>query len=293
MRLLIAITGGFTTYLIVGSLFGTAPTFKRRHSREVKVSRLASWLTHVGSPLRPSQFVVASLAVGGSVWLGLSVAMGDVIAGFFPGLAASGFLAWTYERRRQQRLGETKEAWPDAIRHVLAFVRSGATVPMAVGSLATDGPPALREAFSGWADRARILGFAPALESIRTGLADPTADRVIEVLLIANEAGGELVTEVLSDLASEVGEDLRTERAIHAEGTTQRIEGWVVGVVPWALLVYLMGSQGEYRDFYQTGIGRTVIIGAGIWWSLGLTLLAYLRRNNQEPRVLVGTGPGQ
>ena len=91
---------------------------------------------------------------------------------------------------------------------------------------------------------------------------------------------------VLGDLANEITEDLRTDRAIRAEGTTQRIESWVVGVVPWLLLVYLTASQGAYRSFYQTGAGRLVVLGAGIWWAVGLVVLQAIKKRDVEARVL-------
>lgn len=291
MRLLIAGAGGFTAYLLAGLLLGVAPTFDRP-ARRPRPSRLATWLLQTGSPLTPPQFVAASAAIGLAAWLLLGFVTGDASVGFFPGVATSGYLAWSHQRRRKERMRAIVEAWPDAIRHLLAYVRSGATVPLAVGSLANEGPDALRAVFAGWDDRARLLGFVPALETVRGQLADPTSDRVIEVLIIAHEWGGELVTDVLSDLTDEVTEDLRTERTIRAEGTTQRIEGWVVGTVPWLLLVYLTASQGEYRAFYQTGQGRFVILAAGLWWAAGLAVLTTLKKQDLEPRVLVGSATG-
>jgi tight adherence protein B len=212
--------------------------------------------------------------------------MGEWFSSFFPAAACTGYLAWTYERRRRERLRDIAEAWPDAIRHLLSYVRSGSTIPLAVGALATHGPLPLRPVFEGWEERSRLLGFATALETVREQLADPTSDRVIEVLLIANEWGGELVVTVLSDLANEITEDLRTDTAIRAEGTTQRIESWVVGVVPWLLLIYLTASQGAYRTFYQTGTGRLVVLAAGIWWAIGLVVLRAIKKRDSEVRVL-------
>jgi tight adherence protein B len=269
----------------MGLFLGVAPTFER-HVRQTRPSRLHTWLTQAGSPLTPAQFASASAVIGAGAWLLLGFVMGDLLAGFFPGVATSGFLAWTYERRRRERLRSIVEAWPDAIRHLLAYLRSGSTIPLAVSALASEGPVPLRAVFAGWDERARLLGFAPALEMVREHLADPTSDRVIEVLLIAHEWGGELVVEVLADLADEVTEDLRTDRAIRAEGTTQRIEAWVVGIVPWLLLIYLTASQSEYRTFYQSGQGRFVILVAGLWWAGGLTVLRFLKKEDGEPRVL-------
>lgn len=285
MRLLIAAAGGFTAYLLTGLLVGSAPTFHRT-KRQAEEGKLQRWLSQVGSPLRPAQFLAASLGTGVVAWGVLAFVIGDPVGAFFPAVATSGYLAWTYERRRSDRLRAISEAWPDAIRHLLSYVRSGSTIPIAVAALATQGPQALREVFSGWGERARLLGFGPALETVREQLADPTSDRVIEVLLIAHEWGGELVAAVLSDLADEITEDLRTAKAIRAEGTTQRIESWVVGVVPWLLLLYLTGSQGAYRDFYRTGTGRLVVLAAGIWWGIGLLVLRALKKEDTEPRVL-------
>ena len=287
MRLLVALAGGFTAYLIVGLFLGVAPSFGRR-SRPRREAKLQRWLTQVGSPLTTGQFLAASVGTGLVAWLFLTFLLGDWLAGFFPAAASSGYLAWTYGRRRRERLGSIEEAWPDAIRHLLSYVRSGSTVPLAVSSLATQGPQALRPVFEGWSERARLLGFAPALESVREQLADPTSDRVIEVLLIAHQWGGELVATVLSDLADEITEDLRTGRAIRAEDTTQRIESWVVGIVPWLLLIYLTATQGPYRTYYQTGTGRLVMLIAGLWWGMGLIVLHTMKKQEPEPRVLGG-----
>jgi tight adherence protein B len=285
VRLVIALAGSFTAYLIAGLLLGVAPTFSRSRPRTRK-ARLRVWLNQVGSPLTPTQFIAASVGIGLAAWLVLALVMGEWFASFFPAAACSGLLAWTYERRRRERLRDIAESWPDAIRLLLSYVRSGSTVPKAVGALATQGPLPLRGVFDGWEERARLLGFASALELVREQLADATSDRVVEVLLIAHEWGGELVVKVLSDLANEVTEDLRTERVIKAEGTTQRIESWVVGVTPWLLLVYLTASQGAYRIFYQTGTGRLVVLVAALWWAVGLFVLGALKKRDAEVRVL-------
>lgn len=285
MRLLVALAGGYTAYLIVGLFLGVAPRFKRR-SRPRREAKLQRWLAQVGSPLTSAQFLGASLGIGVVAWIVLTFLLGDWLISFFPAAALSGYLAWTYERRRRERLRSIEEAWPDAIRHLLSYVRSGSTIPLAVSSLATQGPQALQPVFDGWSERSRLLGFAPALESVREQLADPTSDRVIEVLLIAHEWGGELVATVLADLADEITEDLRTRRAIRAEGTTQRMESWVVGIAPWLLLIYLTATQGPYRSFYQTGTGRFIILAAGLWWGMGLIVLSMMKKQEREPRVL-------
>ena len=187
MRMLIALAGGFTAYMIAALLLGTAPTFTRTARKRSR--RLAAWLGQVGSPLTPVQFVAASAAIGLAAWAALALFMGEWFTSFFPAAACTGYLAWTYERRRRERLREISEAWPDAIRLLLSYVRSGSTVPAAVGALSAQGPAPLRSVLEGWDERSRLLGFATALEMVRQQLADPASDRVIEVLLIDRRVG--------------------------------------------------------------------------------------------------------
>ncbi len=60
----------------------------------------------------------------------------------------------------------------------------------------------------------------------------------------------------------------------------------MVGVAPWLLLIYLTVSQGPYRAYYQTGAGRVIVAGAGLWWAIGLAVLRILKKQEAEPRVL-------
>ena len=156
MRLLIAGSAGLGVFALTAAMFGIR-VFTRRPRTE-KTSPIATWLIQVGSPLSVSQFVAASVGLGAFVWFVGSALLGDPVAAFFPSIATSGLIAWTYNRRRQQRLTEIRDAWPDAIRQILAYVRSGATIPMAVSSLAETGPAPLRPPIGSHQPRRLDLG---------------------------------------------------------------------------------------------------------------------------------------
>ena len=132
MRLLIAAAGGLTAYLLIGLFLGVAPTFQRQ-ARPRRNGRMRRWLAQVGSPLTPAQFVAASTCIGLAAWVVLAFLMGEWFSSFFPASGVSGYLAWSFERRRRERLRSIEEAWPDAIRHLLSYVRSGSTIPLASG----------------------------------------------------------------------------------------------------------------------------------------------------------------
>ena len=191
-----------------------------------------------------------------------------------------------FARVRTRRLSEVRRAWPDGIRDLVGGVSSGMSVQRAVENLARSGPAPLREAFSRFPMLARTLGVVPALESIKEDLADPTSDRVIEVLMIAHERGGVLIPEILRDLADSTSMDLAATEEEQTEALEQRINSRVVFMLPWLVLVALTIRPGPFRAFYSSPAGILVVaIGAGL--SLfGMALISRLSRPQEEPRVL-------
>jgi tight adherence protein B len=173
----------------------------------------------------------------------------------------------------------------------VSSVRAGSTVSLAIEELARTGPEPLREAFARFPGLAVVMGPAPALESIRHRLADATADRVIEVLIVALEVGGGVVANVLEDLAVAVGEDLRTVEEIRTAGLEQRLNARIVFAVPWAVLVLLTARPGAYREFYASPPGTVVTIAAALLSGAALLVVSRLGREPLERRVLAGDGP--
>ena len=95
--------------------------------------------------------------------------------------------------------------------------RPGNSLTQAVTSLAETGPLAMRVAFARFPQLARVLGTGPALELMKEDLADPTSDRVLEVLILAQERGGAIVRDILDDLV-----DATTKRSQAARRARDR-----------------------------------------------------------------------
>jgi len=177
-------------------------------------------------------------------------------------------------------------AWPDGLRDLLASIGSGRSLTQAVNALAATGPPPLREAFSRFPELARVLGTAPALEIVKEELADPTSDRILEVLILAHERGGSIVRAILDDLVDATTKDLKLLDELETEGLEMRINARAVVVLPWFVLVALTVRPGAFRDFYQTGGGVATIIAAGLLSAIGVFFLDRLGRDPVEDRVL-------
>jgi tight adherence protein B len=194
-----------------------------------------------------------------------------------------------FSRARARRIRMVQEAWPDGLREILSSVRSGASLPTALESLAVFGPPPLREAFQGFGIYSRSLGVVPALETIRQDLADPTSDRVIEVLVVAYERGGSVVPEILTDLAEATTRDLWTMEEIRTETLEHKINARVVFVLPWLVLVAMTTRSGAFRDFYSTTAGILVALVGGVMSLTGIVIASRLGVIPAEPRVFGGS----
>jgi tight adherence protein B len=176
-------------------------------------------------------------------------------------------------------------AWPDGLRDIGASIAAGRSLTQAVNALAANGPPALREAFARFPDLSRMLGTGPALEVVKEELADPTSDRVIEILLLAHERGGPIVREILDDLVDATTRDLKLLDALETEGLEMRINARAVVVLPWLVLVALTARPGPFRDFYRSGGGFATLLIAAVLTLAGMLVLGRLGRDDEEQRV--------
>jgi tight adherence protein B len=180
---------------------------------------------------------------------------------------------------------EVQSAWPDGLRDLLASISAGRSLTQAVNSLAATGPLALREAFARFPDLARVLGTGPALELVKEELADPTSDRVIEVLLLAHERGGPIVRNILEDLVEATTSALKLLDALETEGLEMRINARAVVVLPWFVLVALTARPGPFRDFYRSSGGFATLLVAACLTAVGMFFLSRLGRDEDEGRV--------
>jgi tight adherence protein B len=291
--LLASLAVGVVTYLAAGLLTGYTQALGRRaHGRRRARAGRQAWLLQAGTELSAGQFVGGSLAAAAAAFVLVALVTGDPIVAVVPA-AAVGFLprAW-FGYRRVKRLAELQQAWPDGLRHVIGAIQSGMSLNQSIASLASSGPEPLRLAFDRFALRARMLGVPAALELIKEQLADPTSDRVIEVLLLAHERGGRIVTAVLQDLADATAKDLKTAEEIASDRLEPKINGWAVFALPWVVLVALCATPGPIRRFYATPAGAVVIAVAAAMSIAGLLIVRRLSRDPAEERVFVDPASG-
>jgi tight adherence protein B len=292
VTLLAAAATGLAVYLAARAIAGVPVTLPRRRRPAGQLSQAQLWLVQAGLRVTPRQFWVASALIGSGVFAGVVLLTGTPAVALAPAFFALLAPRLYFARQRLRRLRAVAEAWPDGLRELVSSVAAGMSLPQALYGLARRGPAPLREAFGRFPLLVRILGVVPALEVIRSELADPTSDRVIEVLILAHERGGRVVIDVLRDLAEATTDDVKTSEEIATDALEQKLNARAVFVLPWVVLVALVAAPGHFRDFYQSATGVIVVAVAAVASFAGAALVGRLARDAVEPRVLSGHAPG-
>jgi tight adherence protein B len=256
-------------------------------------TRRAGWLKESGVDVTPGQFWLASLGAGLATYAVVFALTSLPVVSLMPSVVVATLPKAYFSRKRAKRLDDVQRAWPDGLRDLLASVRSGSSLPTAIEGLASFGPVPLREAFRGFPVYSRSLGVVPALEMIKSDLADPTSDRVIEVLILAYERGGAVVPEILADLAEATTKDLWTLEEIRTDALEQKLNSRIVFVLPWLVLVAMTARAGPFREFYASSMGVLVAVTGGVMSVVGVVIATKLGAQPTEPRVFVSARGGE
>lgn len=282
MRLLVALL----TALAVGGLVAAALGLLPRKLPRPRRSRSRQWLVQAGVSTTPFQFWAISLVAGIVTLATILLLTGSLAVAIVPSVLVGMLPRLYYGSQRRKRLGEIRQAWPDGLRDLVASISAGRSLARAIEDLAVSGPLPLRRMFASFSFLARSLGVVPALESIRDQVADPTTDRVIEVLIVAHERGGVIVPEILRDLAEATARDVWAAEEIDSAALEHKINARAVFILPWIVLVAMTVREGPFREFYGTGLGLAVIVAGGVLSLSGSILVSRLGRQPDEPRVL-------
>jgi tight adherence protein B len=291
VTLLAALAVGTFCLLLAGYAVGR-PVELRRWSRAGSAAESTSlWLAQAGATVTPTQFVLGSVGVGGAVFAATYFVTGTVLVALVPACAAALLPRTWFGRRRAARLRELQTAWPDGLRDLGASLAAGRSLGHALQTLAETGPPPLRDAFARFPALSRMLGPVAALEVVKAELADPTSDRVIEVLVLAQERGGPIVARILDDLVAATTKDVKVLDEVESEGLEMKLNARAVLVMPWLVLVALTIRAGAFRDFYSSSAGLVVVLVGAALCAVGAWWIGRLGRSHEERRVFGSTHP--
>ena len=162
------------------------------------------------------------------------------------------------QMRARRRAAVMRDLWPDVVDHLRSAIRAGLSLPEALVQLGSKGPVELREEFKIFAADYRATGhFEGALQKLKTTLADPVADRIIEALRLTRDVGGSDLGKLLGTLSEFLRDHARTRSELEARQSWTVNAARLAVAAPWIVLM-LMATRPEAIAAYNSAAGWAV-----------------------------------
>jgi tight adherence protein B len=250
--------------------------------------RMEEFLRHAGlDNVSPRAFLLVSLASGTAAGLCVQLLLGwpalSAVAAVLGALVPVAY----FTPRRDRRRAAIQVALVEATAQLRAAIQAGLSVQQALVELAETGPEALRPDLARLVLDLRLEGLVPALENLRSRLADPVADQVMAALILNDRVGGRQVGPVLDRLAQSTRAMLAEFGEAKARQSQAVASARVVALVPAVALVGLRLVAPGFMSVYDEPLGQLVLVGCVIWVLLGYGAMRWAGRLPETPRVLV------
>ena len=154
-------------------------------------------------------------------------------------------------KRRRQRINETL---PDALAQIAGAMQAGATFTSAIQSMVEEQTGPLGQEFSLLLREQRLgARLEEALDNLGERVQSEEMDLVISASLIAQEVGGNLA-EILGRLSTTIRRKLEMEGKIRALTAQGILQGRIVTLLPFMILVALMWLEPVATQPIYTGL---------------------------------------
>ncbi len=174
---------------------------------------------------------------------------------------------------RTERMGKFEEQLPDAIDSMRRALRAGHPFNAAIKLVAEDmDEPIAREFELTFADinygndvRRAMLGLLQRMPSMNVMA-------LVTSVLVQKETGGNLA-EILGQISAVIRGRFRFQRKVKTLSAEGRLSGWILALIPFALVVLLTLSSPDYLPvLMEDEVGKKMIAGGmvagfvGIFW---------------------------
>jgi tight adherence protein B len=224
------------------------------------------------------QLVLMCLTCGTAFYYLCSLRAGAAFS-FGTGLAASFFPIGILLFRRSRRFASFEEELPNALDLMVAALRAGHSFNAALGLAGREASEPVRGEFKLCFDEQNYgLELRQAIDNLINRV--PLADLRITAtaVLIQKDTGGNLA-EVLNNTAEVIRERGRMQRQIRVHTAHGRLTGWIIGMLPIALLValYFINPQLESLLWKREMGLKLMYIGGGMMLVGGLLIRRIVR----------------
>ena len=212
----------------------------------------------------PRKIFIANLGVMAAGAALAALASGNALLGI-PVFFILGWLPrLTYGWLRQRRLLRFEEQLPDALMMLSGALRAGLGLNAAIAQLVIEAQDPLGQEFSLMLREQRLgVTQEQSLNALARRIPTQTTVLAVAAMRIAAETGGGLA-EMLERTTNTVRSRLQMEGKIRALTAQGKLQAWVVGLLPVALMLILNRMEPDAMDLLwhtRAGWGALALMG--------------------------------
>jgi tight adherence protein B len=199
------------------------------------------------------------LVIVGAAVIGYLVTGSWILALVFGALALVGPRV-AFKVFRWRRAMNLRQQLPDAAMLVSGALRAGASAPTAIAQMAAEIRPPISQEFELFLREQRLgVGFDQALDNLEQRVDLEDMALFASAMRVSRETGGNLA-ETLERLADTLRQKIALEGKIRALTAQGKLQGFIVGMLPFALMFVLFKMEPEAMSrMFTTWYGIAVI----------------------------------
>jgi len=235
------------------------------HRDFVQATRLD--LLRAGLQVSPTRFfrLRVMLALGGALVLGLLL-RGQLpllqLVGTLGGLVGGYLLVRPLLSRKQRKRHEAFEKhFADALDVMVGGLESGASLTATVELVGREMPPPISTEFSRVLRDAGLgVSYEEAFKAMHERLPSDDLGMFVSAISVHFRVGGNLAS-VLRTLGATVRDRLRIRGDVKTLTAQQRLTGWIISIVPFAVVAMLFITGRSYMiQVLEPGLARTLAL---------------------------------
>jgi len=207
---------------------------------------MARDLARADLKLRPAEYVATIIISGVGVGIVGGVLARAMAFSFIAGIGGL-FIPIFYVRSRQSaRLHAFEAQLPDMINLTVNSLRAGYSIMQALEAVSKEMPPPTSLEMRRVVQEMQLgLSLEKALENLLRRVSSGDLKLMVTAMNIQREVGGNLA-EILDTISFTIRERIRIKGEIRVLTAQQRITGYMVGMIPFALALFLYFVNRDY-----------------------------------------------
>ncbi len=253
----------------------TALENKTKNLKKKRRLTMSQTLEQAGLTIKPKQFYIGS-AISALLFGLIGVISGQQpwISGLLLLIGGLGFPRWMLGFLRARRQKKFVDEFSGAIEVIVRGVKSGLPVNECLKIIAREAPRPVSDEFHMLVEGLRVgLSLEQALDRMLERMPLQEVSFFAIVLLIQQKTGGNLA-EALGNLAGVLRSRKLMEGKIAALSSEAKASAWIIGSLPFLVAGAVQLSSPDYLiPLFNTKPGNFILIGAGLWMSMGIFVM--------------------